>query len=379
MSAVALDPVAAEAKRRARRRRLIALGVIVVVAAAAMGTVLATRSSSAGTLDAAARNQLPVIDVNDSGGGVIHALSLGFANGGDWLTNDGGQTWSLVPRAEVPPDPDFVDRRHGWIMKGHPIGLERTTDGGRTWQRLSLPGYTSVGHGLHFSMAPIVDGLAFVSPTAGFVEVAPFNFSREELFATTDGGVTWQPRVLPAGASLLQMVDARRGYAQGRGGVYYSTADGGQTWRVILRNKSFVPAQVLGRTLVGWTKATDPPSLYVTQDGGATWSSRRAPVGSLYAVNEHTWVVATPSKVFVTTSAGRRWRSAQLGVPAGWTAYQVGPFTSSRTGWAVFVRGTPGKNHDACQSPYACVLVRTTDGGRHWMPAGPPTPKGHSQ
>lgn len=45
MSAIALDPLIAEAKQRARRRRLLAVGAVVVVAAVA-STTLATRSSA---------------------------------------------------------------------------------------------------------------------------------------------------------------------------------------------------------------------------------------------------------------------------------------------------------------------------------------------
>ena len=46
MSAIALDPLIAEAKECARRRRLLALGALVVVAAAAVGTTLGLRSPS---------------------------------------------------------------------------------------------------------------------------------------------------------------------------------------------------------------------------------------------------------------------------------------------------------------------------------------------
>lgn len=45
MSAIAFDPLIAEAKQRAQRRRLLALGAVVLVAAAAVGGTLATRSS----------------------------------------------------------------------------------------------------------------------------------------------------------------------------------------------------------------------------------------------------------------------------------------------------------------------------------------------
>ena len=75
-----------------------------------------------------------------------HGFALG-SNGNLYSTFDGGASWSLVPtllpRSDVPAL-DFVSSELGWSSSGRL--LERTTDGGRTWERVVLPGPTPVAH-----------------------------------------------------------------------------------------------------------------------------------------------------------------------------------------------------------------------------------------
>ena len=54
------------------------------------------------------------------------------------MTSDGGQTWVNLMPGEVPYfRVDFVDPTYGWVI---PYGgeVERTTDGGKTWECVKL-------------------------------------------------------------------------------------------------------------------------------------------------------------------------------------------------------------------------------------------------
>lgn len=389
-----LDPLIAEAKQRARRRRLIVVAVIVVAAAA--GAILAARSSSRtpalSSLEAATRDRVQMVFAGSS-----PAVTLaGAGRGAIWLTTDEGRTWRRSPgnywtaaTATIPASfPDFVDHRHGWIVTRSPHDgprLERTVDGGRTWRLLPpLPGTRPAYPGASFSFHPEVNNVSFVSPTVGFVDVTPsVSPFRPLLYATDDGGSTWHARALPTDAGFVSFNDARHGFAN-TGSTVYSTSDGGRTWTVLSRDPKLGTPAVFGRTLVAEDSDYDHRQLSfsVSRDGGSTWSARRAPAyGSASVVSARTWVVIGSTRIYVTTSAGRSWRVVRpVNLPRHWQLQQGG-FTSARTGWTIFI---PARRALATLSAHKLgnagaahgVLMRTTDGGRHWVPAGPPKAKG---
>ena len=384
---LSIDPLIAEAKERALRRRLMALGAIAVAAAAAIGVTLNTRStptmSPLAQLKAAARDRVQMV-FEGSSGGVTWATS---ARGAIRITTDDGRTWRRAPGIvdfRTSSFPEFVDHRHGWS-----VGLThlyRTTDGGRTWKRLSVPGVSSVGS--RVLPLSIVRGSVFVSPMVGFVEVVRFPFleHRVELFATHDGGLTWRPRVLPAHARLGSFVSARRGFARSATALY-STADGGRTWSVLRRTGWGVGIPtIFGRTLVEPARVGKLLRFYVSPDRGATWSEPGTPLGpdagSVLVLSARTWIVGSSSGFYVTTSAGRTWRLVRsLGLPPRWGLRPE--WVSRRIGWAIFQPPRPIQNewHGRLQAFAALrgVLMRTTDGGRHWTPAGPPKPRGQKR
>ena len=105
-----------------------------------------------------------------------------------------------------------------------PLFLLATTDGGRGWSRHALPS------GLW------VTGLDFTSAETGFL--VGKTKSGAELWATDDGGATWQLRVTqpldakPYRESMdkVQVGASGQGYALLDGSLYRST-DGGAAWQ----------------------------------------------------------------------------------------------------------------------------------------------------
>jgi photosystem II stability/assembly factor-like uncharacterized protein len=178
-------------------------------------------------------------------------------------TSDGGRTWERLPDAPNPGAVRFVDRRRGW--QGWIDGLHETHDGGRTWAAVPTPPpVPGRGGRIEFGGLPTIfeDG-------TGFVPVLVYRGERWPLagagFAETlDGGRTWGvPRLAPgtagdsrfpvlavAGSGTLLVLD-------GDQRTIVSSDDGGRTWarrRTDLAGRGY--AAVYGMTFAdatsGW-------------------------------------------------------------------------------------------------------------------------------
>jgi photosystem II stability/assembly factor-like uncharacterized protein len=391
------DPLIAEAKERARRRRLLALGMLVAVTAGAMTYGLLPSGSSgvpgnrslpkslAARLELAARDRDSVWEAGGAGGGVFFAQ----ADDALWLTANGGRTWRAAPHG-VGGDGniDFVDHRSGWIQQSQ--WLYRTTDGGRSWTRAQLPG-TRVP-GTSSRLPDFARDMSFINRTVGFLTTSrgyPHGgLGPNRLLATGDGGVTWHARgPLPSGAFFAQFDNARRGFTRTASAVY-STTDGGRTWSLAQPSppcSGVLEGGRFGGTVQIWRCGR---WLHVTTNGGSSWNVRRAPFGlkTFDALSARTWVGGFRSSLgprfLMTRSAGRRWVLHRFAAPRHWTVALI-RFSSPRTGWAIFGRQPPGGHGSLFSWPgpqfRATALMRTTDGGKHWTPAGPPKPKAHKR
>jgi photosystem II stability/assembly factor-like uncharacterized protein len=151
-------------------------------------------------------------------------------------TTDGGRTWERLPDAPTPGAVRFVSRQRGW--QSWIDGLWETRDGGRTWATVPAPP-PAPGRGgrVGFAGLPMIfeDG-------TGAVPVLVYRGDRGPLtgagFAETrDGGATWgTPRLAPgvrgdsglpilavAGSGILLALD-------GDQRTIVSSHDGGRTW-----------------------------------------------------------------------------------------------------------------------------------------------------
>ncbi len=369
MSAIALDPLIAEAKQRARRRRLLALLGLLVVAAAVtltvreIGSSRQTRSVARGAAEILGP-RVPVSSVDERNG-----VAVVYGPSGIWASPTGGRTWrrlglagNVVNVAQV----TFSDALHAFAVtvRNGRVEFTRTEDGGRTWQMQS-------------SFRATRDATAtfrFSTRRSGYLMLA--SLSGATLFTTADGGRQWA-RIAraPFQWGSVELVRGREMWAigapltepgPGEGGDLFRSRDGGRTWqRVALPHEDAVRAfSAFGATFVAAANVGRAGDLgvYVSTDRGAHWRLRTGgrpipmPVAQFpfSAVSLSTWFA---SDLLTTSDAGRHWRAVRSDL-SGY-AWEIN-FTSPRVGWAI-VDGT---------------LMRTTDGGRHWLRTGPRKAKG---
>lgn len=268
----------------------------------------------------------------------LHRPDLGVGDG-IFKSTDGGRTWSHVGLPDVqqvarivvhPTDPDTV-----FVAgMGHPYGpneergVFRTTDGGRTWQKVLYVDHNTGG--LQVEVDPTNPRVVYASlweHREGPWENASFAGPKSGLFKSVDGGTTWGrlsgglPAAGPGGwkaffdvassnsKRLYALVSAREG-----SGVYRSE-DGGETWdRVSTDRRLGVEIRVHPKNPdVVFAAGT---AAYRSDDGGRTWTSfKGAPGGDdpqrfwINPLQPDIMLLTTDQGATVTVNGGRTWSS----------------------------------------------------------------------
>lgn len=302
----------------------------------------------------------PAIATPIDGGGIFGASGLWAVAGGQlYLSGDFGATWvqrTLVPRVALDATSGNVlssvfvlDASHAWTASPGPgstvpyggqgpgydhlyVVVSRTTDGGVTWQSVTIPDDWG-------GTQPV---LAFADAQHGFLLLSGLRGGGGSVvFATTDGGATWQ-RV--GGADSL--------------GSIFTASDGTTLWA---GNEG--DAGPVGR-----------PILDVSRDGGRTWADARLPglIGDIF-VNDspvgppvfagQDGAVAVIAASTDTSPMVRFYRSSDSG--RTWAlAAQVHIGESASTGVAVV-----DPLHYVVIDSHTGQLQATSDGGATWQPA----------
>jgi photosystem II stability/assembly factor-like uncharacterized protein len=252
----------------------------------------------------------------------------------------------------------FLNGLTGWAAGANNTIL-KTTDGGKTWQRLPLE---------RQERGPRFLEVAFVSPTEGWAR------TRGLLLFTADGGESWQPTSKPEGlndfgpGAVVGPTRLQMNVPTSGSGIY-RTDDRGRTWKALPGNLPWNSAQTvifLGLTN-GWI-AGNQGNLARTTDGGATWTEHPIP-DQRDLLNPKLWFVSAergwlmPQRghkggILTTADGGRTWQSQYTGV-AGSTPLQDILFLNEQNGLLLAEEKT-GRHK----------VLHTGNGGKNWRTLG---------
>ena len=324
-------------------------------------------------------------------------------------TSDGGRHWKRadVPGVQTYALTRFFDPTHGIVSVSTQSRhiLYSTADGGQRWRSFPLPGHGSAADAL---------SLVFLDPRRGWYleQVSPLlpnlglgggQVPQQALWRTVDGGATWD-RLLgldathqpSAGGLTFGGFKALSSFSDEQHGclvsvadetqppTFYLTADGGQTWRPLA-----VPAPAyalvggawgggsyrlfrLHDLLVELVGPEVPYTSYFTQtsaDGGLSWTALRPlPIQAPRLVlpqfqDSRHWYLAAGRFLWRTADAGQTWQSQPAAIPGSLSMSDL-QVVDHRVMWVIALRD------DAPDAPDH--LLRSIDGGTHWEDQGPP-------
>ena len=263
-------------------------------------------------------------------------LYAGAADGGVWVTTDGGTTWT--PRAQTLPvitiSSLVVDPNNGNIVyaatgdadgrETPSIGVYKSTDGGATW----------AATGLTYQLTDFryIPKLA-IDPTNGSNVYAA---TTEGVYFTRNGGTNWT-KVLPDGANftVYRDIKLRPGspatvYTVTDAGVFFRSVDSGVNWQAAtagLPDPATTQRAVLGVTAADsnivflLAASSTDLGIYKSVDGGTTFARITSDSLKQFAANQATFydlvLAVSPTNanelmggvvsVFRSTDGGATW------------------------------------------------------------------------
>jgi photosystem II stability/assembly factor-like uncharacterized protein len=270
----------------------------------------------------------------------LHTVVVDEADGAVYTTDDGGPHWQrgvLPPHAPGHLPAFFISPLEGWLLaraEGEGSVPYHTSDGGKSWEKLSVP-----------SSLDYPNSVSFHDAQTGWISQQ--GQSGSALFGTGDGGRTWAASQLPR--------PSKTGIMLGLGPV------------VTFGNRALLPLVVTeGSQGVG-----SPESVYVysSEDRGQHWSGPLAAWSGKAMLSGHpvlalasptVWAIAAGGTIRLSQDGGRSWAERLLD-PSGAYAAMDAVFPSPAEGYLLFRRSPNSQCLRACM-----VLRRTVDGGARW-------------
>lgn len=257
-------------------------------------------------------------------------ITVAYTKGTEiWRTEDGGKKWFPVPLllgGALVSSFDFINTKEGWLL--YQTDPQQPPPSSGNYQAGGYYITHTVDAGDHWTTTKAaleaMGSLRFLNPSRGFLAGT---YAAAPLQRTRDGGATWQrvDLTLPEGASSASSMRLRPpGFFNSHDGVMvltagdhaytYTTTDGGETWSPPKRlpggdSINSVPAMSFANP-DSWWFASDR-TMWTSGDGGKTW--RMAPtllpgmVSEIDAVDYSRAWILSGGLIYRTTDGGASW------------------------------------------------------------------------
>jgi photosystem II stability/assembly factor-like uncharacterized protein len=258
-----------------------------------------------------------------------------------YYTTNGGSTWTHYNVPFNSGDMQFVDGAHGFVMQildsamnKQSVALYQTSDGGATWVRNYINDPTVSGAGNSLPLGGHKNGMSFRNTSTGWIGGDIPTNGLIYLYKTANSGMTWslQSLAVPAGYGSAFMTTTAPTFFGANDGVL-------PVWMTI------------------GTGIRDL-FLYVTHDGGTSWSLSPAFAPSSYNVDlvsvRDTFSWDAAGLFHVTNDSAASWRQVTPNINFD-DGIRALDFVSPTTGWVLDTDSTGNT-----------ALYRTTDGGATW-------------
>ena len=233
----------------------------------------------------------------------------------------------------------FVNEAKGWIVGGDGVMLS-TSDGGQTWVQATK-----------FTTDAFIQ-IYFTSETTGWLLCERNIYARgvnatSYLRKTTDGGRTWERVEFQDGGRerVAKLLFSKNGggTAFGEAGIFYKLQEDGISWKKSQTSIHFLLLDgAFSDGRIGAIVGTGGTILF-TDDSGLTWEKASllgdtdTRFNAVYFAGEKgAWAVGTKGRIFRSNGGGRLWRQVDSGTTANLNDVY---FTSAANGWAVGVGG----------------------------------------
>ena len=324
---------------------------------------------------------------------------------GLFLTADGGAIWR---QASVPGPQTligvlgvaFADAQHGWLAtldsndaRSSVFDVWRTDDGARTWHKIVVP----EGANRSDMFGPVEFSILSANHLFLLVEGGMPDGWTSDLYESTDGGRTWSADRITGDrgeTGAFAFADSKHGVMAGGapGNRLFATHDGGRSWQLIAipvpagfsaEYSQFCVAPTFWDAKSGAlvvTYGTESGGVYelgllVTGDAGASWSlaatvpltPAQGNVGAVAFMGPADWAMAGPDTMARTADAGRTWTStASTGLPGAPGAPLM---SDAEHGWVLVPMSVCLGFKTDCSSRTG--LYATVDGGATWTALWP--------
>ena len=302
------------------------------------------------------------------------------------VTSDQGVGVLLLPTSHPPPLlPEaiaMIDPMNGWGTREERVF--HTTDGGSQWEDVT-PDQMSDSN---IQVSPY-----FFGADTAWVLTNVEGSDSGILYATSNGGRTWISRTAPFGNAQFQRLDSANAFALvGRGVAAGSTAvdlytsiDDGLTWRLVHHVNPDQPdlhgipfsGSKSGFTFLddttGWITGYVPINgatyLYVTHDGGVTWSPQLLPLPEIAQDAQ----ISLERMIFYNAMLGMM--PARLSTFENDNSQNYWLFFRTVDGGNTWVFTTPLKTEGVFSAPASGEIIvwsgtgleKSSDGGNTWV------------